>query len=295
MKENWKSQTLGGKIIICHSASLSLSLSLCAVPIEADLKLTQTLQAIPNLLSDCTMPPRKKPSSSSSSKKSTLQSHPSKFGIQHFFERHTQNSQKLPNQNPPTSKVDPTSVSKPSPNPKSSNVSIPSCPKTDLTSAGVRNAGEEVENNGKVAKFVGSTSRNRISRVKDLQGCRVTRSNQSKQKNDVNSAAVVMVDEVLEENSNVRNLAGSTSRAAGIAKDMEAGAVRGCEDQNDGSCLQAAVFDNPSEITPSEDMTGVGVFRDGVLAQVSPEITKTVPRKRFKFSPGMVDIIVLSA
>lgn len=48
------------------------------------------------------MPPRKKPSSSSSSsssKKSHQSNHPtqpSKFGIQHFFERHSQNPKNVP-------------------------------------------------------------------------------------------------------------------------------------------------------------------------------------------------------
>lgn len=44
------------------------------------------------------MPPRKKPNSSSKKLNSNQQSQPSKFGIQHFFERHSQNvahSQKL--------------------------------------------------------------------------------------------------------------------------------------------------------------------------------------------------------
>ncbi|PON87540.1 hypothetical protein TorRG33x02_167180 [Trema orientale] len=47
------------------------------------------------------MPPRKKPTSSSSSKKSNQnnQPQPSKFGIQHFFERHSQNAL-LASQNP---------------------------------------------------------------------------------------------------------------------------------------------------------------------------------------------------
>ena len=38
------------------------------------------------------MPPRKKPSSSSKKSNSNGEAQPSKFGIQHFFERHTQNA-----------------------------------------------------------------------------------------------------------------------------------------------------------------------------------------------------------
>lgn len=47
------------------------------------------------------MPPRKKPHSSSKKLNSNQQSQPSKFGIQHFFERHSQNvahSQKITSQ-----------------------------------------------------------------------------------------------------------------------------------------------------------------------------------------------------
>lgn len=76
------------------------------------------------------MPPRKKKpnssSSSSSSRKSSIANHqaqPSKFGIQHFFERHSQNaSQNLKNAAKPTVSPPNGAFSAPQPTPEPINV-----------------------------------------------------------------------------------------------------------------------------------------------------------------------------
>ncbi|XP_062173732.1 early nodulin-like protein 1 [Alnus glutinosa] len=88
------------------------------------------------------MPPRKKPnsssSSSSSSKKSnpTNQPQPSKFGIQHFFQRHTQNGENvlLASRNP-----------KPS-SPSNAAVSTSHNPATDAPSSAPEKSGLPVRN-----------------------------------------------------------------------------------------------------------------------------------------------------
>lgn len=71
------------------------------------------------------MPPRKKPNSSTAKKSQSLsssQTQPCKFGIQHFFERHTQNSKNVAVSSTPQNSH-PHSISS---NPKNASHSLPS-------------------------------------------------------------------------------------------------------------------------------------------------------------------------
>jgi DNA replication ATP-dependent helicase Dna2 len=168
------------------------------------------------------MPPRKKPNSSSSSssasssssKKSnpTNQPQPSKFGIQHFFERHTQNAL-LASQNP-----------KPA-------VSTSQNPATDAPRSGPEESGLPVpnpRNDPENAPNLQKTDSNqKVSAYRDPKKC------SGSQANDPNSA---------------------------------------------------------SQNTPTYNIAAMGVSADENLSEVSPEVSKSVSLKRFKFSPGMVKL-----
>lgn len=97
------------------------------------------------------MPPRKKGNSSAKKSNAVKESQPSKFGIQHFFERHTQNAatqkrssasidlvSNQENENPISSEVNPksdfNSAALPPQNPKNVGVSVSQNPKIDLVS-----------------------------------------------------------------------------------------------------------------------------------------------------------------
>ncbi|KAI7740316.1 hypothetical protein M8C21_005296 [Ambrosia artemisiifolia] len=152
------------------------------------------------------MPPRKKPTkastttTSSGSKKSnqTQQQQqssqkPTKFGIQHFFDRHTQNTQK---QQPTTT------VKLPPPNHSSTSNAFP-----------------------------------------------------------------------------VPNQSNSTTSHLGI--------INPKHNNNDDNNNNVGVK-NTSQSTPTEDLIPVVVVGSGNQLDVSPEFSKSLPRKRVKFSPGML-------
>uniref|UniRef100_A0A2N9F1V3 DNA replication ATP-dependent helicase/nuclease n=1 Tax=Fagus sylvatica TaxID=28930 RepID=A0A2N9F1V3_FAGSY len=150
------------------------------------------------------MAPRKKPNSSSSSaslasKKSNPnnQPQPSKFGIQHFFERHTQNAL-LASQNPKQS--------------------LPS--------------------------------------------------------DDVPSSGPVRIEKSVLTVRNPKNELISDSKDAVLAsRDIK---------------RQTKEPNVPSQNTPPENLVMIGVNDAENLSEVSPEISKSVSLKRFKFSPGML-------
>ena len=151
------------------------------------------------------MAPRKKPNSSSSSASSASkksnpnnQPQPSKFGIQHFFERHTQNAL-LASQNPKQS--------------------LPS--------------------------------------------------------DDVPSSGPVRIEKSVLTVRNPKNELISDSKDAVLAsRDIK---------------RQTKEPNVPSQNTPPENLVMIGVNDAENLSEVSPEISKSVSLKRFKFSPGMVN------
>ncbi|XP_059451094.1 DNA replication ATP-dependent helicase/nuclease JHS1 isoform X1 [Corylus avellana] len=172
------------------------------------------------------MPPRKKPNSSSSSssasssssKKSnpTNQPQPSKFGIQHFFERHTQNAL-LASQNP-----------KPA-SPSNAAVSTSQNPATDAPRSGPEKSGLPVpspssdpENAPNLQK---PDSNHKVSASREPEKC-----------------------------------------LGSLANDPN----------------------NASQNTPSDNIAAMGFSADENLSEVSPEVSKSVSLKRFKFSPGML-------
>lgn len=174
------------------------------------------------------MPPRKKPNSSSSSssasssssKKSnpTNQPQPSKFGIQHFFERHTQNAL-LASQNP-----------KPA-SPSNAAVSTSQNPATDTPRSGPEKSGLPVpspsidpENAPNLHK---PDSNHKVSASRDPKKC-----------------------------------------LGSLANDPN----------------------NASQNTPSDNIAAICFSADENLSEVSPEVSKSVSLKRFKFSPGMVKL-----
>jgi len=174
------------------------------------------------------MPPRKKPnsstsSSSSSSKKSnpTNQPQPSKFGIQQFFQRHTQNGENalLASQNP-----------KPA-SPSNAAVSTSQNPATDAPSSGPQTSGLPV--------------RNPINDPENAPNL---------QKPDPSHKGSAYRD--------TKNLSGSQANGPNSA----------------------------SQNTPTDNIAVRGVSSDENLSEVSPEVSKSVSLKRFKFSPGMVKL-----
>lgn len=164
------------------------------------------------------MPPRKKPSSSSSSSKKSNpnnQAQPSKFGIQHFFERHTQNALQASQKHPRT----------------------------------------EANANSSIPNVTGSEA-----------------------------VAPKKLVSVLPEPENVLK---------GEASGLE---IANSKFQNpkDNLPLPTNEANLLSENTLSENMVIPGFNVAENLPEVSPEISKIVPHKRFKFSPGMVVNLLLA-
>lgn len=174
------------------------------------------------------MPPRKKPSCSSSSKKPNLnnQAQPSKFGIQHFFERHTQNallaSQKQP--------------------------------KNDENSIGPTSAPQD-------SKSVASPSSRSIPCVTGSE-----------------AVAPKKLDSVIPRAGNDLN------------PEVAGPKIANSELQNakDYPPLPANESNELSHNIPSEKSGIPGFNAAENLPELSPEISKAMPHKRFKFSPGMV-------
>lgn len=159
------------------------------------------------------MPPRKKPNSSSKKLNSNQQSQPSKFGIQHFFERHSQNvaqSQKL--------------------------TSRSSDSKTDVSNSLKRGADDlnaaAVDSKGAAAAAAAQKSELRVLPVNDAV--------------------------LASENTKVPQ-------------------------GNDASCSSL-------NTTPENLVTAVRNDGDDHPNEVSPQFSKSVSLKRFKFSPGMVTL-----
>ncbi|KAJ8438485.1 hypothetical protein Cgig2_008972 [Carnegiea gigantea] len=197
------------------------------------------------------MPPRKKAnassSSSSSSKKSTQNqaSQPCKYGIQHFFERHSLSSSS--SQNPKTSAAAPET-----PKPSSERCVLQPHNKEPkkLDSKNVESkhkSGRKGSNSG--GDGVGGSKRVRSGAAEQVEG-------------------LVIVDSDTQNPKNERNLRG-LKRAAGA------------QNPKNGLNLE-------TENTPPEDLL-VDLTKSEDVSEVSPEVSKRMPRKRFKFSPGMDD------
>lgn len=161
------------------------------------------------------MPPRKKPNSSSKKLNSNQQSQPSKFGIQHFFERHSQNvsnSQKL------TPRI--------------------SDSKTDVSNSA--NRGDD-RNVGRSDSTNAAATATAIAQKSELRVLPVS-------------------DAVLaSENRNLRQGSDAAS----------------CSSMN---------------TTPENLIAAVENVGDDLSNELSPEFSKSVSFKRFKFSPGMVSL-----
>lgn len=158
------------------------------------------------------MPPRKKPSSKKLN--SNQQSQPSKFGIEHFFERHSQNvshSQKISSQ---------TSDSK-----------------TDVSNS--MNRGDD-RNMGRLDS-------------KDAAGAAAATAQKSESR-------VLLVSDAVLASENPKVL-----------------------QRNDASC-------SPLNTTPENLIAARGNDGDDSSNELSPEFSKSVSLKRFKFSPGMVTL-----
>ncbi|GMH21627.1 hypothetical protein Nepgr_023469 [Nepenthes gracilis] len=189
------------------------------------------------------MPLRKKANaaSSSASKKSNQDqnSQPCKFGIQHFFERHSLSSQNPKDDNNRTS---------------SPNAALPDAPQGPKP-------------------LITTTAPS--SRTSDPDGA-VLASSEAESK-ALNSSNASTLPQMLESGMNV----GEIGSGDGL-KWLETVGNGKSEVKNpkNGMNLGRVHQNNASDITPPESML--------TEAAESPEVSKNVARKRFKFSPGMI-------
>ncbi|XP_040995352.1 DNA replication ATP-dependent helicase/nuclease JHS1 [Juglans microcarpa x Juglans regia] len=199
------------------------------------------------------MPPRKKPNPSSSSSSSSKKSNPSnnqqqpcKFGIQHFFERHTQNAL-LASQNPN--------------NVTASNAGVSSSPNANPVAVSSSRNPADGPSSGPV----------------DLEKSVLPVQNAI---NDSNSGRIGPNNDVLTSRNrkNVPNL-------QNVDPNLEVLASREPRNRSDS---RTSNLNNASQNTPPANLDTMGVNADKDLSEVSPEISKSVSHKRFKFSPGML-------
>lgn len=188
------------------------------------------------------MAPRRKhnasASSSSSSKKSnpSNQPQPCKFGIQHFFERHTQNAL-LTSQNPK--------------NVSASNAAVSSSPKANPVAVSSSQNLNSAPGSGPV----------------DLERSVLTVQNA---RTNSDSGPV------------------GTNKAVSAIQNLKHSVNSQNADPN-SKVLASRDTNNESQNTPPDNLVTVGATADENLSEVSPEISKSMSLKRFKFSPGMVN------
>jgi DNA replication ATP-dependent helicase Dna2 len=206
------------------------------------------------------MPPRKKPnsstsSSSSSSKKSnpTNQPQPSKFGIQQFFQRHTQNGENalLASQNP-----------KPA-SPSNAAVSTSQNPATDAPSSAPEKSGLPVRNPTNYPE--NAPVLQKPDPTQTVSESREPKSWSGSQANDPNSAS---------QNTPTDNIS-----VMDVSSDEDLSEGSHVNDPNSGSLN-----------TPSDNIAVMDISSDESLSEVSTEVSKSVPLKRFKFSPITVNL-----
>lgn len=202
------------------------------------------------------MAPRKRASSggkkSSNPSREQLQSQPSKFGIQHFFERHSQS------QKPTSQKRDDHRAADSAAN---QNSQIVPEPIVNHAEAGPENPGA-VASLGKIEP-----------RTKHMRG-------ENPRSNSVN-AVIIDVDDGVSRNAQSRNDVPVVNRLG-----------ENCESSTEGFD-DGVVGINDLEIRdmPTNNLMPVVNDHEENQMEVSPEPSKSVSVKRFKFSPGMVIIV----
>ncbi|KAK9273764.1 hypothetical protein L1049_018574 [Liquidambar formosana] len=225
------------------------------------------------------MAPRKKPSSSSSSssKKSNQnqQAQPSKFGIQHFFERHTQNAL---SQNPKTA---PNSRASSDPN---NAVSTMKNPKNAVNSRTLDRNDELISPHQNTGNALNSRANDSVNAVSTSQNPR----------NAANLRTIDPVSAVLDI-PNPRNAHNSQNvdpqnpgRALNSGAIGPSSSVLPTQNPINQSNSPTTNQNNPSQITPPDNLLTIAIDVEESPSEVSPEISKSVSLKRFKFSPGML-------
>lgn len=215
------------------------------------------------------MAPRKRTSSggkkSSNPNREPQQSQPSKFGIQHFFGRHSQNqSQKTLPQN---RNDEPTAGS--APNRNSHVVAEPT----------VNGVGVGAENPGSVASL-GKTE----SRTGHTGGV-------NPRSNLVNAT----VDDGVSRNAKSRGDV-PVADHVGVCcetstKRFDDGAVDVNNVEKEGNLSKGEV-PSRSQNTPTDNLLPEVIDDEDNQLEVTPETSKSVSIKRFKFSPGMVSVVI---
>ncbi|KAL2892648.1 DNA replication ATP-dependent helicase/nuclease DNA2 [Bienertia sinuspersici] len=221
------------------------------------------------------MPPKKKPntSSSSASKKSSqnANSQPTKYGIQHFFGRL---SQKPNNKNQSNSSPQ---------NPKPcSNSNVPESTKSKL--------GEIGSKSGSVGDTYKGIENGVVQPIKEvgLAGFDEKPKNGSDSKrgrNEVSEKVRVSKDVGYAASAqNPRNRSGLVRRN-GVAEQVRVSKDVGLADVAEQNPKNGSNLNHDN--TPPENLL-VDLTNSDDVTEVSPEISKCLPSKRFKFSPGMI-------
>ncbi|XP_049368809.1 DNA replication ATP-dependent helicase/nuclease JHS1 [Solanum verrucosum] len=209
------------------------------------------------------MPPKKR-TSSGSTKKSSIQnqnlqqqqqqSQPSKFGIQHFFERHTQNAL---SQKSKSLLVPHNSNSNPNPNPNPNPNSLQNPKESSSVS-------------------VSKTPRN----ILDLRCLDSNETNSVAQKGE-NGLNFNKFDEV--------NSVSQVKSNGNVVESDKVDVAERFKDKESSVSLKNNESGSPSQSTPTEIVVAAGSGEERNDAEVTPEFCKSVSlNKRFKFSPGML-------
>ncbi|XP_057980952.1 DNA replication ATP-dependent helicase/nuclease JHS1 [Malania oleifera] len=211
------------------------------------------------------MAPRKKLTSSSSKKSNPNQgSQPSKFGIQHFFERHSQNH-------------DTTSASQNPSKPSGTLQSLQNRPA--LTSATPNGATvSSLQNPRKAPNSRAPDLGNAASVLQNLENGLVSKSSAPRE------AALALGNRGDESNLRTADDRGALKSEVRDPKN----AISREKNPKEAVNLQKTDTNNLSQNTPPENLMEFSVNANGNPLEESPEISKSVSVKRFKFSPGML-------
>ena len=227
------------------------------------------------------MAPRKKPSSKSNQNQPNSQ--PSKFGIQHFFLRHSQSSSSRPND----------AVSSADPNPPSKSGQLlqnptTACPENVLiptSNAQPLESGLALQN-PKTAPNTGIAGENGVVSASGNHGKALNLENIDP-KNGLST-------------SQNRSNGGRVEAISNFGSALNSGTVDSInavctwkKPRNDvpsASTSNSRKTDpnNSSQNTPPENIPAMAMDVEENPSQVSPEVSKSMALKRFKFSPGMV-------
>ncbi|RVW22633.1 hypothetical protein CK203_102058 [Vitis vinifera] len=237
------------------------------------------------------MAPRKKPSSKSNQNQPNSQ--PSKFGIQHFFLRHSQSSTSRPNDavctpgpNPPSQSAPPlqnptaacpenvlisataarsNAVSAPKPPPLESGLALQN-PKT-APSLGIADENDAVSASGNPRKALNLDSTDPKNGLSTSQ-------------NPSNAGRIESVSNF----GNALNSGTADSNNAVSTRKNPRNAFPSASTSNS----RKTDPNNPSQSTPPGNIPAMAVDVEENPSQVSPEVSKSMALKRFKFSPGML-------